>query len=183
MSNESEPTTEPPVEPTIERGEIVDAPQGPAADGQPGRQADVERMEGEAVIEPAKVMRIGSMVRQLLDEVRHAPLDEASRTRLREIYETSVAELSEVLSPELQGELERLSLPFDREEVPSDSELRIAHAQLVGWLEGLFHGIQAMLFAQQMETRARLDEMRRPGLPPGRDPNEQQQDPGGGTYL
>jgi len=159
---------------------VIVVPGQPKADAAEG---DETAQQSEAIESPAKVMRIGSMVRQLLDEVRHAPLDEASRTRLREIYETSVAELSEVLSPELQGELERLSLPFDREEVPSDSELRIAHAQLVGWLEGLFHGIQAMLFAQQMETRARLDEMRRPGLPPGRDPNEQQQDPGGGTYL
>ena len=137
----------------------------------------------ERVESPAKVMRIGAMVRQLLDEVRHAPLDEASRTRLAEIYDTSVKELSEVLSPELREELERLSLPFDDNDVPSDSELRVAHAQLVGWLEGLFHGIQAMLFAQQMETRARLDEMRRPGLPPGRKPGEQQPDAHGGTYL
>ncbi|MGH2699700.1 MAG: bacterial proteasome activator family protein [Actinomycetota bacterium] len=139
--------------------------------------------QAERVESPAKVMRIGAMVRQLLDEVRQAPLDDASRTRLREIYETSVKELSEVLSPELREELERLSLPFDEDGVPSDAELRIAHAQLVGWLEGLFHGIQAMLFAQQMETRARLDEMRRPGLPPGRQRGEQQPDAHGGTYL
>jgi hypothetical protein len=136
----------------------------------------------ERVESPAKVMRIGAMVRQLLDEVRHAPLDEASRTRLAEIYDTSVKELSEVLSPELREELERLSLPFDDNDVPSDSELRVAHAQLVGWLEGLFHGIQAMLFAQQMETRARLDEMRRHGLPPGPQ-QEPQAETHGGNYL
>ena len=149
----------------------------------PDAQRDETEDQSERVESPAKVMRIGSMVRQLLDEVRQAPLDEASRTRLREVYETSVEELSSVLSPELREELERLSLPFDGDEVPSDAELRIAHAQLVGWLEGLFHGIQAMLFAQQMETRARLDEMRRPGLPPGPQPDPQQPDPHGGSYL
>ena len=138
--------------------------------------------QNERVESPAKVMRIGAMVRQLLDEVRHAPLDEASRTRLADIYDTSVKELSEVLSPELREELARLSLPFDDNDVPSDSELRVAHAQLVGWLEGLFHGIQAMLFAQQMETRARLDEMRRHGLPPGPQADPQPETHGG-NYL
>ena len=154
----------------------------------PGQPApDAEGAEGEEQSEtiesPAKVMRIGSMVRQLLDEVRHAPLDDASRNRMKEIYETSVKELSGVLSPELREEMERLSLPFDDDSVPSDAELRIAHAQLVGWLEGLFHGIQAMLFAQQMESRQRLDQMRRPGLPPGHGHGQQQPDPGEGTYL
>jgi hypothetical protein len=134
---------------------------------------------GEAVEHPAKVMRIASMARQLLDEVRQAPLDQPSRTRMREIYETSVQELAEVLSPDLRDELARLSLPFG-EDVPSDSELRVAHAQLVGWLEGLFHGIQAMLFAQQMESRQRLEEMRRRSLPPG---NEAAPERGAGTYL
>jgi hypothetical protein len=106
-------------------------------------------------------MRIAAMARQLLDELRQAPLDEASRARLREVYETSIKELSDVLSDDLREELERLSLPFDAQKSPSDAELRVAHAQLVGWLEGLFHGIQAMLFAQQMESRARLEEMRK----------------------
>ncbi len=137
------------------------------------------REPGETIEHPAKVMRIASMARQLLDEVRHASLDEASRSRMREIYETSVKELSEILSPELKDELERLSLPFN-EESPSDAELRVAHAQLVGWLEGLFHGIQAMLFAQQMESRQRLEQMRRPGLPQA--PGEPDQG-GPGTYL
>jgi hypothetical protein len=140
--------------------------------------AGSEAPVGEAVEHPAKVMRIASMARQLLDEVRQAPLDQPSRTRMREIYETSVQELAEVLSPDLRDELARLSLPFG-EDVPSDAELRIAHAQLVGWLEGLFHGIQAMLFAQQMESRQRLEEMRRRSLPPGSEgPAER-----GGTYL
>lgn len=154
----------------------------PGRPGPDGPEPEGEE-QSERVESPAKVMRIGAMVRQLLDEVRQAPLDDASRTRLREIYETSVKELSEVLSDELREELERLHLPFSDNQVPSDAELRIAHAQLVGWLEGLFHGIQAMLFAQQMENRARLDEMRRPGLPPGRQSGEQQPDPHGGTYL
>lgn len=120
----------------------------------------------EAVEQPAKVMRIGSMVKQLLDEVRAAPLDEQSRIRLREIYELSVHELADSLSPDLAHELERMTSPFD-DRVPSEAELRVAQAQLVGWLEGLFHGIQATLVAQQMAARAQLEEMRRRGLPPG----------------
>jgi hypothetical protein len=121
---------------------------------------------GDMVEQPAKVMRIGTMIKQLLEEVRAAPLDEASRNRLREIHTRSIAELEEGLAPELQEELERLSLPFTEESTPSDAELRIAQAQLVGWLEGLFHGIQTALFAQQMAARVQLEQMRR-GLPPG----------------
>lgn len=134
----------------------------------------------ESVEQPAKVMRIGSMVKQLLDEVRAAPVDEQSRRRLREIYEQSIHELADSLSPDLAKELDRMALPFD-DQVPSESELRIAQAQLVGWLEGLFHGIQATLVAQQMAARAQLEEMRRRGLPPG----EPQAQARGGTsgYL
>ncbi len=117
--------------------------------------------------QPAKVMRIGTMVKQLLEEVRTAPLDEASRTRLREIHQSSIRELELGLAPELTEELERLSLPFSDDTIPTDAELRIAQAQLVGWLEGLFHGIQAALLAQQMAARMELDQMRRPALPRG----------------
>ena len=131
----------------------------------------------DAIQQPAKVMRIATMVRQLLEEVRHQSLDEAGRTRLAEIYETSVRELGEVLSPDLKDELARLSLPFEAES-PSDAELRIAHAQLVGWLEGLFHGIQAMMFAQHAESQARFEEMRRRSLPSGDDAP-----PAQGQYL
>jgi proteasome activator-like protein len=120
---------------------------------------------GDMVEQPAKVMRIGTMIKQLLEEVRAAPLDDASRNRLREIHKRSIAELEDGLAPELRAELERLSLPFT-EDTPSDAELRIAQAQLVGWLEGLFHGIQTALFAQQMAARVQLEQMRR-GLPPG----------------
>jgi len=139
-----------------------------------------EETEGEAVEQPAKVMRIGSMVKQLLDEVRSAPLDEASRTRMREIYEQSVRELAEALSPDLAAELDRMAIPFDSPS-PSEAELRIAQAQLVGWLEGLFHGIQATLLAQQMAARAQLDEMRQRGLPPGQGADGPVARPG--TYL
>lgn len=125
----------------------------------------------EMVEQPAKVMRIGSMIKQLLEEVRAAPLDEASRVRLKEIHASSVKELEEGLAPELVEELERLSLPFTDEAVPTEAELRIAQAQLVGWLEGLFHGIQTALFAQQMAARAQLEQMRR-ALPPGVLPEE-----------
>ena len=124
---------------------------------------------GNLIEQPAKVMRIGSMIKQLLEEVRAAPLDEASRGRLREIHQRSIKELEDGLAPELQDELERLSLPFEGDQPPSEAELRIAQAQLVGWLEGLFHGIQAALVAQQMAARLQLEQMRggRPALPAG----------------
>ncbi|WP_067430499.1 bacterial proteasome activator family protein [Nocardioides jensenii] len=126
---------------------------------------DDERHITELVEQPAKVMRIGSMIRQLLEEVKSAPLDEASRNRLKEIHQSSIKELEAGLAPELIDELERLSLPF-AEGTPSESELRIAQAQLVGWLEGLFHGIQTAIYAQQVASRAQLEQMRR-ALPPG----------------
>ena len=128
---------------------------------------------GNLIEQPAKVMRIGSMIKQLLEEVRAAPLDEASRGRLREIHKRSITELEDGLAPELRDELERLSLPFEGDTPPSEAELRIAQAQLVGWLEGLFHGIQAALVAQQMAARLQLEQMRggagagRPALPVG----------------
>ncbi|MFC0081567.1 bacterial proteasome activator family protein [Aciditerrimonas ferrireducens] len=155
-------------------------PAGPASGGPQGTE-DPQPEATESVEQPAKVMRIGAMVKQLLDEVRSAPLDEASRTRLREIYELSVRELASALSPDLAAELDRMALPFD-ESAPSESELRVAQAQLVGWLEGLFHGIQATLMAQQMAARAQLQEMRQRGLPPGGG-NEGQAASRPGTYL
>jgi hypothetical protein len=134
--------------------------------GPPGGRGDgTEEAGTQSVQEPAKVLRIGSMVKTLLDEVRAAPLDEKSRVRLKEIYEQSIHDLSEGLSPDLVAELEALAPPFDEGETPSDAELRIAQAQLVGWLEGLFHGIQATLMSQQMAARAQLEEMRQRGLP------------------
>jgi Protein of unknown function (DUF2587) len=126
-----------------------------------------ERALTDLVEQPAKVMRIGTMIKQLLEEVRAAPLDDASRTRLRDIHAKSIRELEDGLAPELRDELERLTLPFDEDTPPSDAELRIAQAQLVGWLEGLFHGIQTALFAQQMAARAQLEQMRQGALPPG----------------
>ena len=142
-------------------------PVGMARVPQSGEDAE-EQGVGSMVEQPAKVMRIGTMIKQLLEEVRAAPLDEASRNRLREIHENSIKELEDGLAPELREELERLTLPF-ADETPSEAELRIAQAQLVGWLEGLFHGIQAALVAQQMATRMQLEQMRGGGraLPPG----------------
>jgi hypothetical protein len=128
-------------------------------------QSDDDDDDGQGVSgmveQPAKVMRIGTMIKQLLEEVRAAPLDEASRARLKEIHENSIKELEDGLAPELREELHRLTLPFTEDAIPSDAELRIAQAQLVGWLEGLFHGIQATLFTQQAMAQGQLDEMRR----------------------
>jgi Protein of unknown function (DUF2587) len=158
-------------------------------DGRPVGVARVPQSDGDAeeqgvssmVEQPAKVMRIGTMIKQLLEEVRAAPLDEASRNRLREIHENSIKELEDGLAPELREELERLSLPFTDNSTPSDAELRIAQAQLVGWLEGLFHGIQTALFAQQMAARQQLEQMRQ--LPPGAPMPGQRGGPGTGQYL
>ncbi|MFC5748834.1 bacterial proteasome activator family protein [Actinomadura rugatobispora] len=144
---------------------LVVGPNGIAIEGG-GDGGSGEKSVTDMVEQPAKVMRIGSMIRQLLDEVKAAPLDEASRARLREIHQSSIKELEDGLAPELIDELERLSLPFIEGQVPSEAELRIAQAQLVGWLEGLFHGIQTTLFAQQMAARAQLEQMRR-ALPAG----------------
>ena len=138
-------------QPQVEQAEVVD----------PGESEEPI----PAVSEPAKVMRVGTMIKELLAEVRNSSLDEASRERLRDIYDTSVRELSTALSDDLREELERLALPFD-DDTPSEAELRVAKAQLVGWLEGLFHGIQATLFAQQMAARQQLEGMRG-SLPPG----------------
>ncbi|HSE10426.1 MAG TPA: bacterial proteasome activator family protein [Nocardioidaceae bacterium] len=144
-------------------GMAMSAPQSvPAEDDESG---ETERHITELVEQPAKVMRIGSMIRQLLEEVKAAPLDEASRQRLADIHKSSIKELEAGLAPELIEELERLSLPFT-EQTPSEAELRIAQAQLVGWLEGLFHGIQTAIYAQQVAARAQLEQMRR-ALPPG----------------
>lgn len=140
----------------------------------------------DLVEQPAKVMRIGTMIKQLLEEVRAAPLDDASRNKLRDIHRTSIQELEEGLAPELRDELNRLTLPFTEDGTPSDAELRIAQAQLVGWLEGLFHGIQTALFAQQMAARAQLEQMRQGALPPGLTGPGQRggpTHPGTGQYL
>jgi proteasome activator-like protein len=161
-----------PSDPTVAPDEVLPAPARPWSAGDDGTgggdEPDAAGDREESIEQPAKVMRIGSMVKQLLDEVRQAPLDEAGRTRLKEIYEQSIRELASGLSPDLVEELDRIVLPFD-DGVPSEAELRIAQAQLVGWLEGLFHGIQAALVAQQMAARAQLDEMRQRGLPRGTD--------------
>jgi hypothetical protein len=157
------------------------------ADPEPAEDGDKDKSVTDLVQQPAKVMRIGTMIKQLLEEVKAAPLDDASRNRLRDIHKSSIAELEEGLAPELRDELERLALPFGDEAVPSDAELRIAQAQLVGWLEGLFHGIQTALFAQQMAAQAQLEQMRQGALPPGvTAPGQQQRGgahPGTGQYL
>ncbi len=181
--------------PTDEGKVVVVGPDGMAVEQRPSESGKDEEGGNRSLIElveqPAKVMRIGSMIKQLLDEVKAAPLDEKSRARLREIHRSSIEELEDGLAPELIEELERLTLPFNEDDVPTDAELRIAQAQLVGWLEGLFHGIQTTLFAQQMAARAQLEQMRR-ALPQGvlqqpqrqrpqGEPDEQQ--PGRGMYL
>ncbi len=166
----------PPTAPSI-RGELVQPEADEAAEAEERR---------EAVEEPAKVMRIGSMIKQLLEEVRVLDLDAPARDRLREIYDRSVSELGSALSPDLRDELDRLALPFGEASDPTDAELRLAKAQLVGWLEGHFHGIQATLFAQQMVARQQLEDMRRqlgPGGAVPQGPLDGAADVRPGTYL
>ena len=175
MTEQSQQTQEP-----IARVVVV-GPDGVAVESADDGRA--ERSVAEMVEQPAKVMRIGSMIRQLLEEVRAAPLDEKSRARLKAIHTNSIKELEDGLAPVLVDVLERLSLPFTESELPSESELRVAQAQLVGWLEGLFHGIQTTLFAQQMAARAQLEQMRR-ALPPGMmQPAQEESQPRTGPYL
>ena len=144
-----------------------DLPETPADDARPEAVDPADPADPASMIgQPAKIMRIGTMIKQLLDEVRSAPLDDAARGRLAEVHERSLRELEDGLSPDLVEELRRITLPFSDEGMPSDAELRIAQAQLVGWLEGLFHGLQTALVAQQMSTQAQLAQMRR-ALPPG----------------
>jgi Bacterial proteasome activator len=169
----------------------VVTPEAMAVEGPPREAPKGQDEESKSVTEmveqPAKVMRIGNMIRQLLAEVKAAPLDEASRQRLRSIHETSIRELKDGLSPELSEELERITLPFSDDATPSEDELRIAQAQLVGWLEGLFHGIQTALFAQQMAARAQLEQMRRAlpqgPVPPNPAPEGRPREGTSGMYL
>jgi hypothetical protein len=176
-------TTNPQPEPDERPRVVVVGPDGMAVETADAPEGSGDRPITEMVEQPAKVMRVGSMIRQLLEEVRAAPLDEKSRARLKEIHQSSISELESGLAPELVAELERLSLPFADDEVPSEAELRVAQAQLVGWLEGLFHGIQTTLFAQQMAARAQLEQMRR-ALPPGTLPEDERQQPrASGPYL
>jgi hypothetical protein len=164
---------------TVEQTELVDP------------ESNETSPEGEFIEQPAKVMRVGSMLRQLLDELREVELDEGSRDRMREIYDSSVQELGSALSPDLSDELNRITLLFGDEETPSEAELRVAQAQLVGWLEGLIQGIQATLFAQQMAAQQQLANMRPGGaLLPGSPPQEGHEDESDedsenrpGTYL
>ena len=149
-------------------------PQKPAEPG----EASSER---ESISQPAKLLRIASMVRELLEDTRQASLDEPGRIRLRQIYERSIDELKDVLSDDLKEELSSLAPPM--EGVPTDAEIRVAQAQLVGWLEGLFHGIQAALFSQQMAARAQFEELRRRVLPGGTEPPGTGADPSRGQYL
>ncbi len=195
MSDQRSEQEQPPTEEQPDQRYMVIGPDGMAVAGDSAGDDDGERSLTDLVEQPAKVMRIGSMIRQLLEEVKAAPLDEASRARLRDIHHSSIQELEEGLAPELVEELERLSLPFGTG-TPSDAELRIAQAQLVGWLEGLFHGIQTAIYAQQMAARALLEQMRRalpggqgagaagmPGEPPGPGQQGGHGSTPGGMYL
>jgi hypothetical protein len=181
---------------------LIVGPDGMAVEGPPrsdndrDEQDDEPRSVTELVEQPAKVMRVANMIRNLLEEVKSAPLDEASRQRLKSIHEASIKELESGLAPELVEELERLSLDFTDDSTPTEAELRIAQAQLVGWLEGLFHGIQTALFAQQMAARQQLEQMRRalpggqqiqgedvPGFPGAPQANSTDGPGSGGMYL
>jgi hypothetical protein len=157
----------------------METPEG-AQEQEPQDEQTIDLEPQEAITHPAKLLRIASMVRELLEETRQASLDEPGRIRLRQIYERALAELAEVLSPDLKEELSTLAPPMSG--IPSDAEMRVAQAQLVGWLEGLFHGIQAALFAQQASARAQFEELRRRGLPQGL-PGQEQQERSPGQYL
>ena len=150
--------------------------QAPAPEGE-GR--DESQPAQEQVTQPTKLIRIASMVRNMLEEVRRAPIDDAGRKALREIHERSIHELEGVLSPDLKRELSDVVLPFNSD-APTESEVRLAQAQLVGWLEGLFQGIQATLFTQQMAAQGQFDEMRRRAIESGQAPP---QAPPGSGYL
>ena len=194
MTSEQQPTEDTAargVAGTTDDGRVyVVTPNSMAVEGPPSPEvvdpAEDRKSVTDMVEQPAKVMRIGNMIRQLLDEVKSAPLDDASRQRLRSIHSASIEELKQGLAPELVDELERITLPFSEDATPTDAELRIAQAQLVGWLEGLFHGIQTALFAQQMAARAQLEQMRR-ALPMGQSSPDPQSGPpssgSGGMYL
>lgn len=147
-----------------------------------GRAQGGQDAPNEGIESPAKIIRIGAMVKQLLEEVRNTELDEAARDQLRDVYDNSLEELKTALSPDLAEELSRLTLPFDDDTVPSEAQLRVAKAQLVGWLEGLFHGIQATLMAQQMFARQQLEDMRSQ-LPTGGPPGPDGARPGGPGYI
>ena len=135
---------------------------------------------GPTIEQPAKLIRIAAMIREMLEDVRQSKPDEAGRQRVRVIYDRAVAGLKEGVSKELQDELDTLTIPLDKNS--SESEIRLAQAQLVGWLEGLFQGIQAALWSQHMQARAEIEEMRRRrGLPPGPADGMPQRDPG--QYL
>jgi hypothetical protein len=164
---DANPTVNPPAPSADAPAQVAEPVE--ATPAQQGRPA-------ETITEPAKLLRIASMVRELLDETRQASLDDPGRSRLRQIYDRSVGELREVLSPDLQEELDSLAPPM--EGIPSESEIRVAQAQLVGWLEGLFHGIQAAMFAQQAAARAQFEELRRRGLPGGGPPQPGPVQPG-----
>jgi hypothetical protein len=172
----------------LREGMLVIGPDGKPVVAE-GSDEERERNVTDLVEEPAKVMRIGRMVQQLLEEVKAAPVDEPGRQRLAKVLHVSIQELKQGLAPELDDELDRLIEPFD-DTTPSESELRIAQAQLVGWLEGLFHGIQTAIYAQQMAARSQLEQMRRalppgavPGMPSEQDDDERSPGQQGGMYL
>jgi Protein of unknown function (DUF2587) len=185
--NPSQDAQQGPADDSARQRVVVVSQSGMGVSDQSGEPGDANQPADPTnlVEQPGKVMRIASMIKQLLEEVRSAPMDEAARTRLAEIHRRSISELEQGLAPELTEELERITLPFG-DEAPSDAELRIAQAQLVGWLEGLFHGIQATLFAQQMAARQQLEQMRQGALPPGISAPGQRGGPassGTGQYL
>jgi hypothetical protein len=131
----------------------------------PTNQVVLQQDGGETIHRPAKLIRIGAMVRELLGEARQCTPDAAGLKRLREIYDRALGELKEGLSDDLLRELDTLTIPLD--ENSSESEIRLAEAQLLGWLEGLFQGIQAALWAQHVQAQSQLEEMRRRSLMPG----------------
>ncbi len=174
---DTEPTASPSVYPLTP--EVVDA----VAPDSTQDVAEHSPDTSESVSQPTKLIRIATMVRSMLEEVRRAPLDDAGRRMLAQVHAKSLRELEDILSPDLKAELAEVALPF-ASDAPSESELRIAQAQLVGWLEGLFHGIQATLFTQQSMAAQQFEQMRRQrALEPGQPTSESTVHTPMGVYL
>jgi len=112
-----------------------------------------------AISDPAKLIRLGTMLQTLMAEVRNADTDVESRKLLARIHNETMEELATVLSSDLMDELSEFTNCCDDEGVPTEAEIRVAQAQLVGWLQGLLQGLQASMAAQQTAAAQQLQQL------------------------